>query len=91
MVALAGGVIGFFYGTGTEEDSEPDPSCWFYCYEPSRESKIAVDVVIGLLAGGAIGYVMGMSRWEDIPVKKLRIALQPASKNSVSLSLAIRF
>ena len=91
LAAIAGGVLGYVRGVQIFEDDEPDPSCILYCYETSRETKIGFDVVIGIVAGGAIGYLIGKSRWSEIPVEKLKIGLQPTSKNGVGLSLTVSF
>ena len=91
LAAIAGGVLGYVRGVQFAEDDEPDPSCFYFCYETSREVKIFFSAVLGVVAGGAIGYLIGKSRWSEIPVEKLKIGLQPTSKNGVGLSLTVSF
>ena len=92
LAIIGGGVAGYIYGAQVEEDDEPDPSCFLFCDKLiSRETKIGFDVVLGVVAGGAIGYLIGKSRWSEIPVEKLKIGLQPTSKNGVGLSLTVSF
>ena len=91
LAVIAGGVLGYVRGVQIHEDDEPDPSCILYCYEQSRETKIAIGVMFWSVAGGAIGYLIGKSRWSEIPVEKLKIGLQPTSKNGVGLSLPVSF
>ena len=89
LAALAGGVSALIYGVQNEEDDEPESLGDFI--NPSREANIFIDVGLGIVAGGAIGYLIGKSRWSEIPVEKLKIGLQPTSKNGVGLSLTVSF
>ncbi|MCH9024344.1 MAG: hypothetical protein IH931_03340 [candidate division Zixibacteria bacterium] len=89
LAALAGGVAALIYGVQNEEDDEPESLGDFI--NPSREANIFIDVGLGIVAGGAIGYLIGKSRWSEIPVEKLKIGLQPTSKNGVGLSLTVSF
>lgn len=91
LATITGGVAGLIYGVQNEEDDEPASFLDGRPISVSREAKIAFDVVLGLVAGGAIGYLIGKSRWSEIPVEKLKIGLQSTSKNGVGLSLTASF
>jgi hypothetical protein len=86
--ALAGGVVGYLYGSQTEKDDKPTPD-WFDA-EYSRETKIGVDVVLGIFTGASVGYLIGKSKWQSVSIKKLNLSVKSISNRGFGLNLAVK-
>lgn len=86
LMALAGAALGFAVGSAVEE--EPEPSIF---PGPSRNAKIVIDTILGLVAGSITGYLIFKSKWQAVPVQRLKVGVTASATNGVGVTCSIGF
>lgn len=80
---LAGITIGGIFGAA---NTDADAPSGVYVL-----AGVAFFGSLGLVTGGVIGAVSGNERWEQVPLKRLRLGLAPGGKAGLALSTVFTF
>lgn len=88
---LAGGAMGYLYGSGFEEDDKPSGEFLDLSPRFSKETKIMFDTILGAAIGGSFGYLIGKANWEYIPINKVKVTISSINTSAVGIKLSLKF